>query len=98
MIIPKPPQNAFGWENSHLHSFQQAVTPTLPPDSIPKFPGFGPTDIASYPLLDLDTLPPGDTRTYQSVIGIHDSGIDLLTAATGGEGGEGTEGKVEEKL
>eukprot|EP00271_Cylindrocystis_brebissonii_P022180 TRINITY_DN8385_c0_g1_i1.p1 TRINITY_DN8385_c0_g1~~TRINITY_DN8385_c0_g1_i1.p1 ORF type:complete len:359 (-),score=71.14 TRINITY_DN8385_c0_g1_i1:471-1547(-) len=70
-------QNAFDWENSHLHNFQQPRKPSL--SEIPSFGGFGRTAIANISTVDVDSMNEDDIRTFQSVIGIKDgAGAGLL--------------------
>ena len=92
-------QNAFDWEDTHLHDFSQPRRSAWPlllkedsPEaalssiSIPQ-PGFGRTDLTgvSRLLVDLDQLPPGNVRTFKTVEDGKDSGSSAAAAA-GNEG------------
>eukprot|EP00245_Coleochaete_scutata_P018434 TRINITY_DN957_c0_g1_i1.p1 TRINITY_DN957_c0_g1~~TRINITY_DN957_c0_g1_i1.p1 ORF type:complete len:405 (+),score=79.12 TRINITY_DN957_c0_g1_i1:54-1268(+) len=76
-------QNAFDWEDQHLHNFQQARS--NPFGAIPVYTGFGRTDVNSLPIVDIDSVDPTQVRTFQALVGIDDAtGGELLTSAIPG--------------
>ncbi|GBG72423.1 hypothetical protein CBR_g12002 [Chara braunii] len=70
-------QNAFDWEDSHLHSFCQPRENPFPNVStLP--PNYGRTDSSSLLSLDLDSLEASQVRTYQLVVGTEDPYGEVL--------------------
>lgn len=88
-------QNAFDWEDTHLHAFSQPRQLSSS-TSIPAYLGFGRTDISAFPLLDLDSFPSEEIRSFKAVVGVKDEAIDtILTRAEVRQGAEvkGKEGE-----
>lgn len=75
-------QNAFDWEDTHLHDFNQPVgMELLGGITLPPFVAHGPTDISAYAqhMVDVEALPHNDVRTFKTVVGAkEDPSDDLL--------------------
>eukprot|EP00850_Spirogloea_muscicola_P004242 SM000018S03607 [mRNA] locus=s18:232725:235514:- [translate_table: standard] len=73
-------QNAFDFEDTHLHEFRQSKKAS---GSVPRYPGFGRTDLSKLPAADTDSANEDEIRTFQLVVGIPDAaGGDYLTPAS----------------
>lgn len=85
-----PSQNAFDWEDTHLHDFRQPVgAPLAGAPALPPLANHGPSDVAAYTkaMVDVEQLPPAHVRTFRAVVGTKEGpGENLLLSPAAGPG------------